>query len=46
MNIEKTFQGAWRMSEIINNQLVTMQYFTPKKEAISLFKNHIKNIKK
>lgn len=39
MTIEKTFQGAWKISAIINGYLVTRQYMGyTKKEAIRLFK--------
>ena len=38
MTIEKTFQGAWKISDIHNNQLLSQQYFYyTKKEAIKLF---------
>lgn len=39
MTIEKTFQGAWRISKIIDGYLVSKQYFGyTKKEAIAEFK--------
>lgn len=39
MTIEKTIQGAWKVSAIVNGYLVTKQYFGyTKKEAIALFK--------
>jgi hypothetical protein len=39
MTIEKTYQGAWRISAIIDGHLVTKQYFGySKKEAVALFK--------
>ena len=39
MTIEKTFQGAWKVSAIINGYLITRQYFGyTKKQAIVLFK--------
>jgi hypothetical protein len=39
MTIEKTYQGAWRISAIIDGYLVTKQYFGyTKKEALTLFK--------
>ena len=39
MTIEKTFQGAWRVSDIIDGYLITRQYFfCTKKEAIEQFK--------
>lgn len=44
MTIEKTFQGAWRISAIIGNQLVSKQYFgTSKREAIKQFKNETRS---
>lgn len=40
MTIEKTFQGAWRISAMINDQLVTRQFFGyTKKQAIAIFKH-------
>jgi hypothetical protein len=39
MTIERTFQGAWRISEIVNGYLFTRQFFGyTKKEAIAAFK--------
>jgi hypothetical protein len=39
MTIERTFQGAWRISDIIDGQLVSRQYFFyTKKEAIAEFR--------
>jgi hypothetical protein len=39
MTIEKTFQGAWRISGIVDGYLVTRQFFGyTKKEAIAAFK--------
>lgn len=44
MIIEKTFQGAWKVSDIIGGYLVTRQYFDyTKKEAIAKFKGEFKN---
>lgn len=43
MTIERTFQGAIKISAIVNGFLVTRQYFGyTKREAIKLFKNEIK----
>lgn len=39
MTIEKTFQGAWRVSNMVNGYLVTRQFFGyTKKEAVAAFK--------
>ena len=39
MTIDKNNQGAWRISDIINNHLVTkVYYYYTKKEAIQRFK--------
>ena len=39
MLVEKTFQGAWSISAIINGYLVTRQYMGyTKREAMRLFK--------
>jgi hypothetical protein len=39
MTIERTFQGAWRISAIVDGYLVTRQFFGyTRKEAISAFK--------
>lgn len=44
MTIEKTFQGAWRISDIVNGQYVTRQYFFyTKKEAIAEFKSEMES---
>jgi hypothetical protein len=38
LEIERTFQGAWRISAMIDGYLVTRQYMGyTKKEAVSLF---------
>lgn len=42
MTIEKTFQGAWRISTIHNEYLVTRQYFfCSKREAVAEFKEEL-----
>ena len=39
MAIDKDKEGAWRISDIINDQLITkVYYYYTKKEAIRLFK--------
>jgi len=39
MNIDKNNEGAWRISDIINDQLITkVYYYYTKKESIQLFK--------
>jgi hypothetical protein len=39
MSVEKTIQGAWKVSAIVNGYLVTKQYFGyTKREAIALFR--------
>ena len=43
MIVEKTFQGALRISELIGGQLVTRQYLGhSKREALRLFKQETK----
>jgi hypothetical protein len=43
MTIEKTINGYLRISDVINNQLITRLYIGhTKKEAIALFKNETK----
>jgi hypothetical protein len=43
MTIERTFQGAWRISGMIDGYLVTRQFFGyTKKEAIAAFKEATK----
>lgn len=38
LQIEKTLQGAWRISGMVNGYLVSKQYFGyTKKEAIAAF---------
>jgi hypothetical protein len=45
MTIEKTFQGAYRISAIVNGYLVTRQYMGyTKKQAIEAFKQSINTI--
>jgi hypothetical protein len=45
MTIEKTFQGAWKISTIHKGYLVTQQYFFyTKKEAIAEFKEYLKTL--
>lgn len=39
MSVERTIQGAWKVSAIVEGYLVTKQYFGyTKREAIALFK--------
>lgn len=39
MTVEKTYQGAWRISTLVGDYLESRQYFDyTKKEAIALFK--------
>ena len=39
MTIERTYQGAWRVSAIVGDYLESRQYFDyTKKEAVALFK--------
>jgi hypothetical protein len=43
MTIERTFQGAYKISDIINGYLVTRQYMGyTKREAIQAFKQDAK----
>lgn len=43
MTIERTFQGAWRISGMIDGYLVTRQFFGyTKKEAIAAFQQESK----
>lgn len=47
MTTEKTFQGAWRVSDIIGNQRVSIVYFyTSKREAMSRFKTEVEERKR
>ena len=44
MTIERTFQGAYRISAVVNGYLVSKQYMGyTKKEAIQAFKEATKN---
>lgn len=39
MTIDKNNEGAWRISDVINNHLITkVYYYYTKKEAMQLFK--------
>jgi hypothetical protein len=43
MIAEKTFQGAWRITDLINGYFVTRQYFGyTKREAMRRFKEETK----
>jgi hypothetical protein len=43
MSIERTFQGAYKISAIVNGYLVTKQYMGyTKREAIQAFKDFTK----
>lgn len=43
VSIEKTFQGAWRVSAIVGGYLVQEQYFGyTKREAVARFKEQHK----
>jgi hypothetical protein len=43
ISIEKTFQGAWKLSAMIKDQLIQRQYHGyTKEEALKLFKQFIK----
>lgn len=43
MTVEKTAQGAWVISDIIDNQLVRRVYFFyTKREAIQNFRKEVK----
>lgn len=45
MTIERTFQGAYRISAIVNGYLVSKQYIGyTKREAIQAFKQETKNV--
>lgn len=42
IEIEKTFQGAWRISAIVDGYLVSTQYMGyTKKEAVTLFQQSL-----
>jgi len=44
--IERTFQGAWRITAMINGYLVSRQYMGyTKKEAVSLFQQEYQKVK-
>ena len=39
MTIDKNMQGAWRITDIINNNPITkVYYYYTKREAVQLFK--------
>jgi hypothetical protein len=43
VSVEKTFQGAWRVSAIVGGYLVSMQYMGyTKREAVARFKEQHK----
>jgi hypothetical protein len=43
MTIERTFQGAWRISDMVDGYIVTRQFFGyTKKEAIAAFRGAIR----
>jgi hypothetical protein len=45
MTIERTFQGAWRITTMHKDQYVTRQYFfCTKREAIAEFKQELKTL--
>lgn len=45
MIIDRNKEGAWRISELINNHLVTkVYYFYTKRQALKLFKQYIKQL--
>ena len=47
MIIDKNNEGAWRISETINGYLETkVYYFYTKRQAIKLFKEYKKQIKR
>lgn len=47
MTTERTFQGAWRISDIVADRYVTRQYFFyTKKEAIAKFKAECRELVK
>lgn len=42
MTTERTFQGAWRISNVVNGALYSRQYFDyTKREAIATFKSDV-----
>lgn len=44
ISIEKTFQGAWRISAIVNGFLVSKQYMGySKREALAEFKDEVQS---
>ena len=44
MTIERTFQGAYRISAIVNGYLVSKQYMGyTRKESVQAFKEFLKN---
>lgn len=45
ITINRTFQGAWELSTIVGTTWIHRQYMGyTKKEAISLFKEYIKDL--
>lgn len=46
MTIERTFQGAWRVSAMIDGYLVSRQYFGyTKREAVAAFREDTRRAK-
>jgi hypothetical protein len=47
MSVERTFQGAWRVSDVIDGRLITRQYFDyTKREAIAAFKHELREARR
>lgn len=45
MTIERTFQGAWRVSAIVAGRLVSRQYFgMSKRESVAEFRAETANL--
>jgi hypothetical protein len=46
MTIDKNNEGAWRISDIVSDYLVTrLYYFSTKREAITLFNREMRERK-
>lgn len=44
MIMEKTVQGAWQVSALIGDTLVTRSYFMPKRDARDMFKHQTRTV--
>lgn len=43
MTVEKTFQGTWRISDVVGGRFLTRQYFGyTKREAAKCFRQYVR----